>query len=130
MQSKLTRRAPAVNERYKSKKRCFEDTRDHHAPIESRIAHTTRARVQIELPKDLATLARCPPREMRVSPERQKKPPSDEKIARDNIPRAPLFRVYANHAFPETRSLRATQKQSSSTHRLLYVILAVMMVLP
>ena len=75
MQSKLTRRAPAVNERYKSKKRCFEDTRDHHAPIESRIAQTTRARVQIELPKDLATLARCPLREMRVSPERQKKAP-------------------------------------------------------
>ena len=62
-----------MNERYKSKKRCFEDTRDHHAPIESRIAHTTRARVQIELPKHLATLARCPPREMRVRPNDKKK---------------------------------------------------------
>ena len=69
-------------------------------------------------------------RDARLSRTTKKKPPSDEKIARDNIPRAPLFRVYANHAFPETRSLRATQKQSSSTHRLLYVILAVMMVLP
>ena len=95
-----------MNERYKSKKRCFKDTRDHHAPIESRIAPTTRARVQIELPKHLATLARCPPREMRVRPN-DKKNPSDEKNASD-IPRAPLFRVYANHAFPETRSLRAT----------------------
>ena len=63
-----------MNERYKSKKRCFEDTRDHHAPIESRIAPNKRARVQIELLKKLATLAGCPPREMRVSPERQKSP--------------------------------------------------------
>ena len=96
-----------MNERYKSKKRCFEDTRDHHAPLESRIAHPTRARVQIELPKHLATLARCPPREMRVRPNDKKKPLPTKKIASD-IPRVPLFRVYANHAFPETRSLRAT----------------------